>query len=133
MRRPDWESRLAAYLAGEHGQPFAWGSRDCVLFAAGAIEALTGEDPAAEVRGRYATRIGALRRMKAEGAKEVGDLLDARLPRVAVGHARRGDLVLAENAGTLALGVVIGRDAVFVGESGLVRLPIGSWQAAWAV
>ena len=48
MRTPYWRSALAAYIAETMRKPFAWGLHDCALFAAGAVEAMTGNDPAAD-------------------------------------------------------------------------------------
>jgi hypothetical protein len=42
QRLPDWPERLADYLAAMRPHRFAWGTHDCVRFAAGAIAATTG-------------------------------------------------------------------------------------------
>ena len=55
QRLPDWQPRLAALFAARQAEPFAWGRFDCCLFAADAVLAVTGHDPAAELRGTYAT------------------------------------------------------------------------------
>ncbi len=52
IRHADWPARLAAYIEAHRSAPFAWGVHDCVLFASGAIAAITGTDPAASFRGR---------------------------------------------------------------------------------
>ena len=128
-RLDDWESRLGEYLAGHRRTPFAWGIHDCVLFAAGAVEALTGVDPAADVRGRYATAIGSKRTLTRMGYASVEALADAHLSRTNTAMAQRGDVVMADGS----LGVCVGRDALFPGTDGLERLPRAVWQAAWSV
>ena len=55
QRRADWRPRLTEYLARVAGARFRPGQHDCALFAAGAVEAMTGHDPAAEWRGTYRT------------------------------------------------------------------------------
>lgn len=133
MRKDDWEQQLADYLAGQADARFVWGTCDCVLFVCGAVLAMTGEDPAAHARGRYATRIGAMRRISQDGAKSLPDLFDARFVRVPTGRAMRGDIVLAKDA----VGVCAGRTAWFVGEddgvAGLVPVTFDAWEAAWRV
>jgi hypothetical protein len=49
--------------------------------------------------------------------------------------AKRGDLVIIDNAGTLIAGVVHlnGRHVVSVSETGLVRLPITNVVRAWSL
>lgn len=61
-RCEDWHARLAAYVFDAGRTPFAYGSHDCALFAAGAVEAMTGTDLAAGWRGIYRTLAGASRR-----------------------------------------------------------------------
>ena len=46
-RLRDWRTRLAAYLAAGRAKPFAYGEHDCARFAAGAVEAVTGDNPGA--------------------------------------------------------------------------------------
>jgi hypothetical protein len=66
------ESRpaLVSYLRAAASQPFAWGALDCSLFMAGWVLARTGIDPAAALRGRYATERGALRLARRLGGME---------------------------------------------------------------
>lgn len=52
-RLPDWETRLRSYIDSVRRTPFAYSVFDCALFAAGAVQAMTGVDPAESLRGRY--------------------------------------------------------------------------------
>ncbi|MBL0374040.1 hypothetical protein JJB09_18625 [Rhizobium sp. KVB221] len=54
-RRDDWHPRLLDYVHAQERTPFNWGQSDCLLFVAGAIEAMTGEDVAAPYRGKYSS------------------------------------------------------------------------------
>lgn len=132
-RLPDWEDRLAAFLAERRDMPFAWGSNDCALFATACAAAITGEDRAASFRGRYDTREGAALALREIGAGTLVKTMDALFVVKPVGMAGRGDLVMARGA----IGVCIGRSAMFVGEegerAGLVTVPRSEWQKAWAV
>ncbi len=69
--RRDWLSSdsdiLPAFLATAAGHPFAFGGWDCALTVANWVELVTCTDPAAELRGRYATRIGWLRIVNRHG------------------------------------------------------------------
>jgi hypothetical protein len=132
-RLTDWETRLGDYLARHRGAVFAWGRLDCVLFAAGAVEALTGEDPAAAVRKRYRTKIGAARKLRQQGFRTIAALMDSRFEPVQPAFAQRGDIVMAQGS----LGVCVGRQALFIGEEdgapGLVSVPLAAWERAWRV
>lgn len=117
-RLPDWQARLTAYLEAARGRPFSWGCVDCCLFACDGVAAMTGTDPAAELRGRYSGPVSAIRELRrflseedasrgvapagAVRAPEVDQLLaltaqkiaaDLFAPEVPVARAQRGDVV----------------------------------------
>jgi len=48
-----WEISLLTYLAEHESARFRWGSSDCMLFVADCVEAMTGEDVAKDLRGKY--------------------------------------------------------------------------------
>ena len=102
LRRLDgWRSRLADELARQRHDPFAWGDHDCATgFAARIIEAITGEDLAAEFRGKYRSPVGALRLLKRAGVDSLGDFAALHLPEVEPAFARVGDIgiVPSDNA-----------------------------------
>ena len=133
VRRGAWEQALADYLLANRDAVFAWGRIDCVLFCAGAIGAMTGIDPAAAMRGRYATPIGARRVMTRMGWKDVPAIASAHCAEIGPACALRGDVVFDGRS----LGVCIGRAACFVGEedgrAGLIQLPLPKWTRAWRV
>lgn len=108
----DTEHRLLNLLQAP-GPAFAWGRHDCFLWAADAVRALTGQDPAADLRGTYSTARGALRRLRALGGMQA--LAAQRFgPQVPVSQAQAGAVVLlppavcADQTGAYgALGVVV--------------------------
>lgn len=140
-RLPDWEARLAAYVASVRDRPFEWGEHDCILFCAAAADAMTGVDIAAGYRGKYHSRRGAASILKKQGKGTLIRTLNATLERRKPGRARRGDFVWFHGA----VGVCMGADALFVGEDrladalgvslreGLVPVPRRLWTKAWAV
>lgn len=58
---------LGAFLDRAAATPFAWGVHDCALLLADWAQVLTGVDPAAHLRGRYATRRGCARVLQRGG------------------------------------------------------------------
>lgn len=133
-RRPDWRARLARYIAAEQDRPMEWGASDCVLFAAGGIEAVTGVDLATEWRGTYATAEEAARVLRGLGCRTVADLADLHLPRhERVSQARPGDIVLIEEGALGSLGISAGPAVRVRGQDALGTLPLSAAAAAWRV
>lgn len=135
VRAPDWEERLAVYLDRVREEPFAWGSHDCALFAAGAVRAMTGTDPAAGLRNTYSDRAGAALALRERAAGTLLRTATAWLGRAKhPAFAQRGDLVMR---GPTTLGVCVGLHSWFVGEehgaSGLVAWPTASCSKAFTL
>lgn len=53
MRLPDWEARLEAFFQENKSRKFQYGSWDCCLMTAAAIEAMTGKHPGEQYVGAY--------------------------------------------------------------------------------
>jgi len=143
-RKEHWDTRaLHGFLLSRAETPFVWGQHDCALFAADAIEAMTGVDIAADFRGKYSDEAGAKLTMRsvahaatlAEAAAYCArkhGLAEWPFPL----FARRGDLVVVRNGdGSLIAGIVHlnGRHVVAAGEKGLLRLPCRAIVRAWHV
>lgn len=100
---PAHTALLDAYLARHRATPFAWGQHDCCTFAAGWVQARTGLDPMAGLRG-YSSRLGAARAVRAvaHGGRPAATLQTALLgrlgPCVQGNFAQAGDLVLVQQA-----------------------------------
>jgi len=114
-RRPDWRARLATYLADLAGRRFRPGRHDCALFAAGAVEAMTGVDLAAPWRGTYRSLEQGRAALEAAGWASHQEFVAAHFAPVAPSLAQVGDLAVmpGEIEGSAALGVVQG-PAVYV-------------------
>ncbi|MBS0427612.1 MAG: hypothetical protein JSR41_10040 [Proteobacteria bacterium] len=131
MRTRNWQAALSTFIAERRSTPFAWGSNDCCLFAADAVHAMTGVDPAAELRG-YSSALDAARLVEARGGL-------ARIAAGALGEpvapvfASVGDVVLIENEGRELLALCNGTTALAPGELGLVVLGMDAAKAAWRV
>ncbi|HWA22334.1 MAG TPA: hypothetical protein VG735_08070 [Caulobacterales bacterium] len=130
MRRADWPERLAAYINGREAVAFAWGPNDCCSFAAGAVLALTGDDPMRALRRRYRSARGATRLLNEQTLESH---LDERFARVGVAMAHRGDVALVEIEGRPSVAIVEGEMLVAPGLNGLVRVPRGLAVGAWRV
>jgi hypothetical protein len=46
---------LFEFASARLGRPFAWGTDDCAMLSFDAVRAITGRDPAPELRGAYST------------------------------------------------------------------------------
>lgn len=117
-------ARLTTYLADCARRPFAEGSHDCALFAAGAVQAMTGRDIAAEWRGRYISTRGGLRVLRRAGFADHIALAAHHFP---VTHRPRiGDLAAVPTEQGPALGVVQGLHIYLLAESGLALVPLSA-------
>lgn len=149
-RKLHWATRsLHEFLLARARLPFAWGTNDCCLFPADAIEAFTGTDIAADFRGKYTDEASAFELIKTvtgAGADPLTAVADA-AAWCAAKHgleewkyplmAQRGDLVVIENGGRLIAGIVhlSGRHVVSMAESGAVKLLVtqAAIRRAWHV
>lgn len=131
-RFPDWPERLNAYIEGRRERPFCWGSNDCALFAADAVEAITGETLGKAWR-KYKTAKGAAQIIKRAGGMR-GLAEKAGLVEKPVGLAQRGDVVLVAVEGRETFGIVAGNGHwCGPGEHRLVFRPLSEIAAAFAV
>lgn len=133
MRRlGDWPSRFDRLVTATRELPFAWGHHDCCLWAASAVEALTGRDPAAQWRGAYDDARGALNLLEGLGGLEAAGAMTGMA--IAVAMASVGDVGLVTwPDGTESLAVCSGHDWMCAGDDGLIRLPIACARSAWGV
>lgn len=130
---------LASLIADRQQSMFAWGVHDCCLWASDAIHAQVGADPAALIRGRYATALQAARVIRACGPT-LADIATAALgsPLRHPMLACAGDVGLVEIAGhdsdwPDALGVCIGEWWACPGRDGLTLQPMGAARISWRV
>jgi hypothetical protein len=141
MRLPDWQKRLSEYIVRCTYTPFQYGSQDCGLFVAGAIEAMTGVDVAAQLRGRYTTRTTAFKAIgRMCGQPTMAAAADhlARIhgfQEVQVPFAQRGDAVQIRNARLASLGLVAmhGTEILMPYDDGLLRMPLTYATRAWRI
>lgn len=117
LRRLDWRPRLTAYLGAVRSVSFGYGEGqlDCALFAAGAVEAMTGVDLADGWRG-YRSGADGVRRLRDRGFDGMPGLLAHHCAACPPLLARPGDLVLLPRG---AVGVCQGRLAYAMGRDGV--------------
>ena len=145
-RLPDWRLRFDALVTERMCAPFAWGSNDCVLFAADNVLALTGVDLAQGLRG-HTNALGAARYLRRHGG--LAALVERALgPACHAAGATQGDVVMVlmvlmvlkgDGSGTgcatrSALGVCLNpQTAIGPGVDGLLQIPMARALCAWRV
>ena len=129
MRVQNWPHALAEYLRAHQDKAFEWGANDCVHFAAGAVEAVTGSRP---VFTPYRTGRDAAILVRAQPLRErVSTLLG---PEITLTDAQRGDLVLIDGKPGPTLGVCFGEQSVFLRKDiGTQSEPTMDCLCAWRV
>lgn len=120
-RLPDWRPRLAQYLSEVARQSFRPGRHDCALFCAGAVEAMTGLDTAADWRGKYRSLKAGGKALAAAGFEDHVALVASMCPQVPPALAQVGDLAAlpSDDGEFLALGVIQGPKVYVLQPSGL--------------
>jgi hypothetical protein len=132
-RLPDWRPRLVTYLAAVRDEPLVYGRHDCALFVAGAVEAMTGADPAAGFRQGYTTLKGGLKRLAAEGLADHVALVRNLLEEVPPAFAMVGDVAVIGEIGTPALGIFEGESILVLKDWGLGLIPRSAASLAFRV
>lgn len=135
-RPENWPALLAAYLTEWETRPFAWGSADCVHFAAGWLERIGYERPLSGYAG-WSGPLSAYRAMRAMGGFE--HAIAAQMHAMGIGTVRpafasRGDVALLPAGGrgrTQALGIVTGREVAIPSATGLLLFPNMNAFAVW--
>lgn len=129
-----WERLLLDELARWRSVPFVWGESDCLSMCRAAELAMTGRSSLDDLPP-YVSEFGALLGLKRLGHSSVEDLVSAVLPAVPVPACHRGDWVMRHTDGLApgAFGVVVGCNAAFMSEAGLVYLPVQSAHRAWKI
>lgn len=132
MRADGWEVAFAEAIEAARHKPFAWGGHDCATWAADVRRALTGDDMAADWRGRYRTQLGAARLIRRLGYGSLAEAAEARLgaPLPTVLLAQRGDVLLGPDD---AMGICGGSFGMFLTEGGLTDRALRDCQKAWRV
>lgn len=134
VRFPDWPQRLSLALEQRRSTPFAWGRNDCAIFAADMIATITGRDFAIAFRGRYKTKAGSTKMLRAHGWSDLSDLADAHLRRRA-GRPTRGDVVLYAGRHGAFLGIYWSGQVYGPGAEGVTAWPADpqAMLAIWSV
>lgn len=133
-RRGDWRSRLHRFLIECEKTPFEYGTHDCALFGAGAVEAVTGNDPAEDFRGTYKTKLGGIRKIKKAGYESQIDFIEQNFKEVPRSFGKAGDLALVETDEGPAIAVVAGPFAAALSEEqGLIRIPFNQIERVFRV
>jgi hypothetical protein len=138
VRRYDnWPERLAALVERARARRFVWGQHDCMTFAADAVRAMTGIDPIAGWRGRYASEEEGDALLGPDGLESFVAHLMAGLgvPEASPRHVQRGDwaMVTLPRTDRLWNGVCLGESVAMPAEHGLVFVPAARVARCWRI
>lgn len=132
MRNESWPAILAEQIEKARTAPFSFGGNDCFLFAANIALAMTGMDPAADIRGGYDDERSALKVIARYGSFAgvvshcFGEAIHPRF-------AQRGDVVMVLRDGRESLAVCDGARCVGPGVNGLEWAHMSEAICAWKV
>ncbi len=129
-RSIDWPIKLNAYLVEVQGTEFKLGEFDCCTFVAGAIEAMTGEDPMPEFRGKYDDWDSANKTVAAADGGTLYEILKDKFGEPVIGQkGQKGDIAFYEDS----CGIVLGIYAIFLGANGLAYVRLRHLQWAFRI
>jgi hypothetical protein len=138
VRFEDWPSRLDAILRETARLELEYGQLDCCMFCANVVRAITGHDPAHDLRGRYDSEQAAHELMKEKFCGYIEKTVAALARRsgfeeIPVLMASRGDVVLVGSNRLCAAGVIdmTGNAAIY--PKRLLSVPIKHARRAWRV
>lgn len=132
QRLRDWQLRYAVLVRARMSAPMVWGQHDCCLWAADCVQAITGVDPAQQLRGLYSTERDARRLMAQLGG--MAAIATAALGKpVFACMASVGDIVLVTQAQQTLLAVCNGGTLLVVGQDGLQTQFMPLQCKAWKV
>ena len=131
VRYPDWDMRLTSYLFGRLRERFAYGGLDCVLFAANAVQAMTGTDLLGELRGTWHTKGQAMRMLATRGGLRAA-VTSVMGPASDRAH-KRGDLVLCELGLGPTLCLAWGIGVMGPGAEGLMTVRLPAQFDTWSI
>lgn len=143
-RRADWELCLRRAVKNWSTRSFKWGKSDCVHFVCACIESMTGVDYLADIK-TYSSEREALEVLASvdhrglQQAVEIG-LGPSEEITPDLKPFRTGDVLLTmrpvvgrpRRRGP-GLGIGIGAEALFVGASGLEKLPVSDCICGWRI
>jgi hypothetical protein len=136
-RNADWRFRLGQIIESSSALEFEWGVFDCALHVCNCIRAMTGVDPAAELRGTYSDEAGAADIYGASFEDFIaGTCAELGYEEISTTMAGRGDVVFVDNETPQGAVGVVSMDARFVscaGQTGMVLVRLHRWKRAWKV
>lgn len=132
-KQEGWQHALTRYLAGVAYRPFKAGKLDCALFTAGAVAAMTGEDPATGWRGTYRSLKKGQSTLRAAGFEDHVALAASLYPEVPPLMAQPGDVAVVPTEEGLALGIVQGAQIYVMSRTGLTLVPLTAATRAFRV
>lgn len=141
MRLRNWQWRFSDCIESYEATPFSWGSNDCLCFVDDMHEALTGSRLAEDWRGDYSTPLQAVRwyrrLLKQQNCETIIDALDRRLPRFNGKMPPVGSVVARSSNFNIvtgyALGICVGDKVAYVGDEGLIYMPVQEDNICWEV
>ena len=112
-------------------RPWEWGAADCCTAACDVFMRLHDIDPMEPLRGRYDTRLGAMRLIAQEGGMIAMATRLAGCAGLQPGSAAAGEIGVIVTQGQLALGIGLGCAWVGKSKTGMATVPecVRSWRA----
>lgn len=131
-RHKNWQRDLTVYLRSVAGRRGEIGIHDCVIFASGAVHAMTGWRPDPSVFS-YRSLAEGYRVLREMGYEDLSAFLDNHFAVQSGSFARAGDLALVRSDDGDALGIMQGEMVYVAGPRGLGLYSVDHITRSWRV
>lgn len=119
QRRDDWRPALHEAIETTRREPFQWGERDCALFVADCVKAMTGLDLGFGFRGGYDDAVGAMKAIRRAGFQDLPAVAASFFEEIHPVRAAVGDIAAIETAEGWSLGIYGGPRVTVLRPDGL--------------
>jgi len=119
QRRPEWRVALHEVIETTRREPFRWGERDCALFVADCVQAMTGVDLGFGFRGAYDDAAGAVKAVRRAGFESLPAVAANFFEEIHPIRAGVGDIAAIETAEGWSLGIYGGPRVTVLRPDGL--------------
>ena len=121
MKKPTWKQDLIDFVNSVASADLDYGTHDCALFVAGAVDVQTGSNFLAEWVGKYSSRTEGLIQLRRLGFDDHIAIIASELPEIPVAFGQEGDIAAIGDA----LGIVHGAGVYVLRQpSGIGTVPL---------
>ena len=132
-------TKLAAYLSKVQNKPFKYGTLDCAIFTASAVDSQIGTKLKSKLFGKYKNLKDIAKRIKEIGkggyTKAIEKICkDNKFKEISPSYAQRGDAVIMKEKNKILVGIIgLNNKPIFISKQGIVEEEKDVIVKAWRI